>query len=221
MSCERTDSLLDDFIDDELSGDRRDAVERHVASCTRCRERVARRRSLGRAARELATEIAPPRDLWPEIRDSLEPGRRTETTGRGVAWTRWGALAASFLLVSVAAITALRDRNVAPTESDDLGLVPGGATPTASTGTGHLLAAELEYEAATELLMAAIEGKREHLSPEALEVLERNLAIIDTAIDEIRDSLDEAPDARGREQTLTAMYRRRIELLRRVSRLSS
>ena len=221
MSCERFEPLLDEFTDDELSRDRRDEVERHLASCAPCRERVARRRSLGRAARDLACEIAPPRDLWPKIRSTLESGKRTEAKPHGPAWARWGALAASVLLVSFAAITALRDRNPISTENGDPRPGPRAAAPASTTGSGYLFAAELEYEAATELLMGAIEEKREHLSPEALEVLERNLAIIDDAIDEIRDTLAESPDVRGREQTLTAMYRKRIELLWRVSRLTS
>jgi len=221
MSCERFEPLLDDFTDDELSRDRRDEVERHLASCALCRERVARRRSLGRAARDLAREIAPPRDLWPEIRSAVESGTRSDAKPHGLPWVRWGALAASLLLVSFATFTVLRDRNPISTENGDPRPGPRAATPVSTTGSGYLFAAELEYEAATELLMGAIEEKREQLSPEALEVLERNLAIIDGAIDEIRETLRESPDVRGREQTLTAMYRRRIELLRRVSRLSS
>ena len=59
------------------------------------------------------------------------------------------------------------------------------------------------------------------LSPETQVVLEKNLAIIDQAIAEVRGVLESDPEDRGNALMLQAMHQQKVELLRRVSRLSS
>ena len=82
-------------------------------------------------------------------------------------------------------------------------------------------AVEQDYIDATEMLLAAIEERRGQLPAETVDTLERNLAVIDEAIGEIRSTLDGIPEGPARERALTAMYKKKVDLLRRVSRLSS
>ena len=70
------------------------------------------------------------------------------------------------------------------------------------------------------LLTESIEQRSANLSPETREALRRNLEIIDRAIADIRAALAEDPDAAGSEM-LAAMYQQKLQLLWRVSRLSS
>ena len=213
MSCERIEPALDDYMDGDLSGERLREVERHVATCASCKTALASLRSLACAAAELRRGVAPDRDLWPGIRGAIATSRR-QTQPRP-AWGRWGALAASLILLSVATITVIR-------LADDGAAAPAseGATPVALAGTDAFQAVELEYVEATEMLLAAIEERRGQLSPETVDTLERNLAVIDEAIGEIRSTLDGIPEGPARERALTAMYKKKFDLLRRVSRLS-
>ena len=71
------------------------------------------------------------------------------------------------------------------------------------------------------MLLAAIEERRDRFSPETLAVLEKNLAIIDRAIDDVHAALEADPSSHDSNLLLAAMHEQKVELLRRVARLSS
>ena len=52
-------------------------------------------------------------------------------------------------------------------------------------------------------------------------MLDRNLAIIDRAISEVHATLESAPNSRENTLVLAAMHEQKVELLKRVSRLSA
>jgi hypothetical protein len=66
-------------------------------------------------------------------------------------------------------------------------------------------------------LAAQLASQRDKLMPETIEKVERNLAIIDQAIDEIRQALAEDPNNRALQQLLKASYGQKAALLRQVS----
>ena len=78
-----------------------------------------------------------------------------------------------------------------------------------------------EYVDAAQLLQAAIDERSDRLSPETLEVLRKNLSIIDAAIVEVQAALEADPSSRGNALALRAMHEQKVELLRKFSRLSS
>jgi anti-sigma factor RsiW len=226
MSCERFQTVLDDHVDGVLDAEARREVEAHLDRCATCRTTERELRELLRAAEELPGEIEPGRDLLPGIRAAVGVSATTAPTSRvgvpstgSASWTRWAGLAASLLVLSAAVITYLRLGNGEN--------APGVPRPSGDTvaarfeASNPYRAAEEEYLAATRQLLAVIEERREHLSPETLAVLDRNLAIIDKAIHEVRAALAADPGDPGSELVLNAMYQQKIELLRRVSRLSS
>jgi hypothetical protein len=222
MSCNEIERLLDAFVDDELTPDRRERVERHLDGCAACRRTAKELRALVDAASKLPAGISPGRDLFPSIRRRIEgrgvatPGERAPSSPR----MRWIGLAASLLVVAIAGSMALWLRGgpdrlpspVAPT---------GEALPARGAGTEPFDAAIREYTQAADLLLAAIAERRDKLSPETMAVLEQNLAIIDRAIDEVRATLEADPTGHENALVLTAIHEQKVELLRRVSRLSS
>jgi anti-sigma factor RsiW len=75
--CDAVDPWLSALVDGEVFGDERERVERHVASCGRCRATVADYRVMGATLRA-AAQHASTRDLsaiaWPP-RPSMRPAR--------------------------------------------------------------------------------------------------------------------------------------------------
>ena len=107
----------------------------------------------------------------------------------------------------------------------DLSAAPGrsgGAVLPASHDPSATFDQQVQgYVEAAELLETSIRERRGQLSPETLAVLDRNLAIIDQAIREVRVVLESDAVDGGSVQILHAMHQQKVELLRRVARLSS
>jgi anti-sigma factor RsiW len=223
MSCHEVEALLDAYVDEELSPDERLRVERHLADCSACRETTDEIRSLVDAASKLPRGISPGRDLYPDIRNRIERHEIAAFADRSMPPVRripWMALAASLLVVVIAGSTALWLRGDADRRPSDV--APTGEAMLARSGGGAPFDAVVrEYAEAAEVLLAAIEERRDRFSPETLAVLEKNLAIIDQAIDEVRGALEAQGPSQGSTALLAAMHEQRVELLRRVARLSS
>jgi anti-sigma factor RsiW len=220
MSCHEIEPLLDEFVDGELDPERRRRVERHIAGCSECHRIVNELRVLGDAASKLPRGIAPGHDLFPGIRERIArhdaEATAEQAKRRGIPWA---GLAASLLVILIGGSVALWLRgggDSAPSTS-----ASGEVLPARGGDAEPFDAAVREYEAAAELLLAAIEQRRDTFSPETLAVLERNLAIIDRAIEQVRVTLEADPKSRGNALVLAAMHEQKVELLRRVSRLSS
>jgi len=210
MNCSELETRIDPFVDGELDEAARLDVERHLERCDACRAAVEELRSLLRDAESLPRAIEPPRDLFPAIRSTLSRGGPHSR-----AWLGWAGLAASLLILLTAAALFLGPREAqAPAAAES-------PLPAASFATSRYLAAEDEYRRATEQLLAALEERKAGLAPETVEVVERNLQIIDAAIAEVKTALDADPADSRNGEFLTALQRQKIQLLRRASRLSS
>jgi hypothetical protein len=98
---------------------------------------------------------------------------------------------------------------------------PGAVLPASHIAESEFRAAEQEYLQAAALLAEALEKQRGSLSPETAAVVDENLKVINEAIENIRQAMDAEPGNPRNGQVLTALYQQKIEILRRVSRLSS
>lgn len=213
--------MNEDMNEESASREERDRLDAELA------HRVA----------ELPREIDPPRDLWPEIAARLEP--RHETLGQVVPFRRRAArVVAAVVPASPAhAVAALLWMSLggvlawwvlggivgpAPGVPDPRG-APGLAVPaampseTVSAGAGG---AEMQYlRAKEELFLLALEARaeRDRFSPEAWEVVRRNLEILDVAIGDLRDALRQDPGNAELEARLLESHRRGLALLRRLT----
>jgi anti-sigma factor RsiW len=204
--------LIDDYLDGTLKEAQHQEVELHLASCASCRaEEQATRRLLQEAA-ALPKEMRPERDLWPEIAARASRSRRG-----GLAFLRSPALlaAAAALVVALGVVmTGVRERGPQP-------LAPAGTLQPAGTGAASVREAEAEYVKATGELMAAVNARRGQLSPETLQAVEKNLATIDQALNEVRAALEKDPGNAKLTKMLTSTHQRKLDLLLRLIRLSS
>ena len=191
------------------------AIERHLVACASCRADVDRIRALLEYAATLPRAIEPPVDLWSGIRDRMHSaspsGNRWAVPRRAYLWL---AAAAVLLIVASSAVTTLvlrgGDRPVATGHDEP-------ASPDSGAGSPEYRAVSEQYDRMDRDLAALFASQRDKLQPETIEKVERNLAIIDEAISEIRRALAEDPGNEALRQLLKASYGQKAALLRQVS----
>lgn len=158
-------------------------------------------------ASDLPKEVAPPRDLWPGIAARIaEPPARRRT--RAFGWP--AALAAAVLVASVSALltwSLMGDQApppVAATSAAGTALVP------VNYGTrSGLTAAEI---AARDELYARFQGKFAGLKPETRQTILRNIAVIQSAANEIDAALAQDPGSGMLNDLLVGAYKRELQL---------
>lgn len=233
------ETRLNDAADGTLAGTDAAAVQEHLDGCAECADRVQEIRALSSDARRLGGDIEPERDLWPGIvaRMRSEGGREIAFPGAaGAAGAAGGerdrvirpydraarhpamrvAAAVTLLLVGAAA-------GVLVTRAAD---APAGAPPVATTsdtppdragvalvGTDVRATVQREYASPVAELEAELAERRDQLSPEAIAEIERNLRIIDEAIDAAVKAFDESPGDPVLPDMLHKAYGRKVELL--------
>ena len=84
-----------------------------------------------------------------------------------------------------------------------------------------LAAAEREYEDAAQALLEALQHRRTALPAEDLARVEANLQVIDRALAEVREALVKDPASPELNRMLVATHRKKVDVLRRVVRLST
>jgi hypothetical protein len=215
------DERLDDYVDGALSAAATAEVRAHLATCDACRgaERTTRRLLAHAAA--LPRSVAPPRDLWPEIERQVARETRFAAV---FAWRRpvMLAAAATVVLGVLAALLwqsapAPRVQTAAIPESTPLA-VPAAMTPIADPA---LAEAVREYEDAAKTLLAMLEQRRGKLADADIASVEENVAVIDHALAEVRAALAKDPVNPELNRMLVAKHRQKVDVLRRVVRLST
>ena len=215
MSC-NTDRLSG-YLDDELTPHERGEMDAHLAACAECRDVLSGLALIKDTASELAgVERLPETDLWPGVAWRMKSRR-----GLSLSWMQ--ALAAGLALVALssgAVWMAMRGgRSVAPQVAADA--VDRG--PEAGTPTGPIVVADFgdaAYENAVNDLRKALDAGRNRLDPQTIQVLERNLASIDQAIEEARKALQADPANVSLNSYLAGVRRRKLDLLRTASDLT-
>ena len=219
MNCEEITRYLDDHVDGELPDHVSAEVVRHLDDCEACRGRVAEIGSLLVAARSLPREVAPQRDLWPEIEARL--GRRVVHG----PWKQWGrvAMAVAAALIAAVLVLIVRQQAPAPLESPEASLPSldrGTVRPASSyVETSERVRAENGLMQVRKDLLRSIAERRDDLDPRTVELIDSNLELIDRAIDDIYRALEENPGNRGLEALLAATYQREVDLLRQINLL--
>lgn len=226
MTCNT--ERLSDYLDGELSpGERRD-VDLHLAACAECRGVLNELALVKETAAALAGDEAfPERDLWPAVASHANRRASVATIANhrarrlSLSWPQ--ALAASVALVAVssgAMWLAMRDRvqPAAPqvAENSDRGPEPG----TAAVPVSMPNFADEAYDSAVKDLRAALDAGRNRLDAQTIQVLEKNLAAIDQAIDQARKALEADPANVSLSSYLASVRRRKLDLLRTASDLA-
>ena len=181
----------------------------------------------------LPREVPPSRDAWPSIRQRIEAQRVREIApGAGIARKgipRWWIAAAATVIVAAGLMLNAPARGKSfPNPPVAVERVPqgrGSAAPVApvsvslATVNPSLARAIAQYQEASRDLEAEVAARSARLSPATREVVRRSLATIDTAIADLRAALGENPRDAAAGQSLSLVYERKLEFLKRVRTL--
>jgi hypothetical protein len=167
------------------------------------------------AAKGLATEIAPSRDLWPDIESVIQ----APPVARQTPW--YAQAAAVFLLVgasSMVTYSVVKYDEPSPPKSV-VQVVPTNMTfERAAFGSDHTL--DSVYGRAAGNVEANMDRELKNLSPEARADVERNLAVIRQAIDDISQALEDAPNNQFLQELLVQAYSNELALMNRVGNMT-
>ena len=204
-----TEEELHGLADGTLAAGGRPSVAAHVEGCAECAGLVERLRRLLAATDAVPRSIEPPRDLWPEIRRRIR-GESPRASDRPHGWRYYGRFAAAAVVLVVASSLLTRAAMLKGSQSG-LPSTTGGV-PVAGTFTPVS-----EYDRLDRELAALLAAHRRTLSPATIATVERNLAIIDQAIAEIRAALVEDPANPALHDLLKSSYGQKQALLRQIS----
>jgi len=226
MHTQWTDRLSE-YLDDELTPDERREVDAHLATCSEC---VAVLDDLKRVvARAKTVEPRPPiEDLWPGIEQRVE-----RVAARRFSFTMPQALAASLAIAMISGglVWQVVDRSakasrssVAAVEREASGERPVASaerpSDTPRADVANVSYADAQYDAAVTDLEKALKDGRGRLDKSTIAIVERNLQIIDQAIDQARQALEADPANSYLSSHLVEARRRKLDLLRRATALA-
>ena len=217
---------LSDYLDDELTGHERTAVEAHLAACAECTATLAALRRVVANASSLPPR-APERDLWPGIALRMTP------VPRRVSFTLPQLAAASVLLATLSGgiafflsgrienTGAIATAPVVPSVvSQAVGVVSPAELNADPDFAPAAIFADAQYDSAVADLERALESGRGRLDENTVSVVEQNLSIIDRAIAEARKALAADPSNGYLTGHLLEARRRKLTLLRQAAALT-
>jgi putative zinc finger protein len=222
MHTEWTDQLSD-YLDEELTADARRAVEAHLAGCADCRAVLDELQQV--VARARTIEPRPPdADLWPAVAQRID-----RVSARRVSFTLPQALAATLViaLLSGAVVWQVMGSPKGPRYDNTMRAasdpVAQGSSPTPDrlrADVATVSFADAQYDAAVADLERALKEGRGRLDQATIDTVEHNLQIIDRAIDQARQALDDDPANSYLSSHLVEARRRKLDLLRRAAALT-
>jgi len=165
------------------------------------------------AARQLAQEITPERDLWPDIEAAI-----TNPVRERSRWTPMFAQAAAVVLLIGASsgltYLAVKDEQVLMVPA----YTPEYVFERAAFGSSHNLGSD--YQDARADLVSRLDQQLARLSPEEREDVEKTLLVIREAITDINSALSQDPDNAYLQELLQKTYREELNVMRRVGGLT-
>ena len=225
---------LSDYLAGDLGSSDHDRVEAHLAECGACRRVLE---DLNRIVAEAAAlgPIEPPRDLWGGIAATIQapPAQQHDTkvialpvgdAGRTVrehrkrlSFSMPQLAAAAIVLVAASSLaTWVAGPGLAATTPAIGGAANAGSVTMASTAAAP--PAEMADELAS--LETMLREARTALDPNTVRVLERNLAVIEKAIDDSRQALLQDPENTYLSQHLERVFQRKLAYLRDAARVA-
>ena len=221
---------LSEYVDGTLSTDERTECEAHLAQCPECTGLVFELRAVAwRAARLAAPGPVP--DLWAGIAARIgNEVARASTVGRtavrafpvaglGPGPRQWMAAAAVTAFLAGGAVVWGVLRPTTPAVSPAPVATTGPAPVGGPTVLPAMVRAEETYGQAAADLRAILDEGRDRLDPKTVAVLERNLALIDSAITQTETALRNDPASAYLNAYLARNMQRKLTLLRQAATL--
>ena len=161
-------------------------------------------------ASQLATEVAPERDLWPGIAESISAPRRRR-------WTPVLAQAAAIILL-IGASSGITYITVKGQPAPVTQVTPALLFEQTAFGGRYNLGPD--FQDARAELASQLDTQLAKPSPESRAAVEENLKLVNQAIFDINQALAEEPDNTLLQAKLLMAYGEELSVLRRVSGLT-
>ena len=197
MTCEFLREQLDAYLAGILDARSADDIRRHLEQCDECRADEAAARFLAPRAAALPRSVPPARPLWEGIESRLEPRRPR----RAVPWL---PLAAMLAVIVGAGWWVSR-----PADEPGTVAVDSPAAVPSQAAAYKLAATDLEASLLDE-------GK---LEPVTASALRRDLATMNSAIEETSSALRSDPTNEVLQDLHLSALRRKLDVLRRAAAL--
>jgi anti-sigma factor RsiW len=212
---------LAECVDGTLSSADGRAAERHLEGCAECRALVADLRTVRAAAFTLERRPLPA-DLLDRIQARLtsEPAPRRRILAwpnTRSAWGVWLAAAAALLLTTLAGVMPLSRSAGFPAVTESSPALEGAAL--VDSVEADLQAAEAHYDRAIQGLEQIARTDSGELDPHVAAVLQKNLQVVDQAIDESRAALKTQPTSSPAQDGLFEAMRTKVALLQQTVEL--
>jgi hypothetical protein len=237
MNCEKCQDLISDFLDGALNGEDQSLLSAHLEECLSCAGvRDDLHSIVGFCQTHRGEYDAPPNEqaLWLRIRNMVEAGAGSDEAAalpgklsRSSRWKNWtgrswelsfAQLAASaaviVLIVSLSTIVGLRRYQT------------GAPNAIGTSGNSGLsLAADSvrgKFSQQQQLISfwnQRVEYNKARWSPEMRETFDRNLQVIDQAVNESFNSLSKDPHDSVSEEMLNAALNEKLSLLKEFAEL--
>ena len=229
MNCEKYQDLLSDFIDGSVTPEDHNSVETHLSVCGVCAEARSDLDAILGFCLEQREEYDPvpnERALWLRISNMIEVGStassRTKTPAHVGWWLRlmnrsWqvsfpqlaAAVTAIVIVVSVFTLAGSRGFNF----RGDVASVP-------ATGSGSSVAVRYrQQQEVIEYWNQRVELNKARWNSQMRETFDRNMSVIDAAVNDSMRQLNQNPHDEVSEEILNAALNDKVELLKEFAEL--
>jgi hypothetical protein len=231
MNCEKCQDLISDFLDGSLGREDQSTLNSHLEECLGCTGVRQDLESLvGFCRTQRGQYSAPPNEqtLWLRIRNVIDSEARPGTTapvraGEGF-WTKWltrswelslpqlaAAAAIIVLVVSLATVVGLRRWQSGGTES--LGAPGLNASVADVRSRVSLQQQTIAY------WNQRVEFNKARWNPQMRETFDRNLKVVDEAVNDSFDALSRNPHDEVSEEMLNVALNEKLSLLKSFAEL--
>ena len=229
MNCEKCQDLIGDFLDGALSHEDQAKLNSHLEDCLGCVDvRNDLQAIVGFCRTQQGEYSAPPNEkaLWLRIRNMIEAGADSAAPApaRKVFWSNWigrswelsfpqlaASAAAIVLVVSLSTVVGLRRWD------------SGNAQFKATSGDAEFKAKMLDRVSQQKQLISywnqRVEFNKARWNPQMRETFDRNLQVIDQAVNESFDALTQNPQDEVSEEMLNAALNEKLSLLKEFASL--
>ncbi len=214
------ETVITDYVDEALAPGDRDVVERHLAECVTCRGLVDDFREIRRVAGSLELR-QPPARAWARLERAiaLEAQARDAHVrpSRGTVrqWVGFAVAAAVLVVATAASLRYLMttDRHPAAPATASSSQDAASARASAAAVEAELRAAEEHYDKAIKGLEQIASAEQGALDANTAAMLQKNLAVIDQAINESRAAVVAQPSSEPARESLLESFRSKLALL--------
>jgi len=210
MKCSKAKKFISEYIDDDLDAKNTSSLEKHLDTCSKCRDLVKDFQRIKQKAKGLA-KAEPSGRTWFRIEARLkekiqapipEPKARFLFFPAPIRYAAGAALTALIIVGGVMIGLKVRDRGGAERglQGQELALA-------------KIQEAEQHYRLAIKALWEAAQAQKDNLDPKVAETFRINLELIDASLADCERAIKSDPSDLESQYYLLAIYKKKAELL--------